>query len=265
MDKTVRCHLAGFRERNVSTSNDLMTFIQAEGARQYPNEACGLVVRVGKKSVPVACKNVAENPQQHFVMDVRDYAAASDMGEIIGIWHTHVELPPVPSDADKMGCESWEMPWYIVSVYKAEGGYSFSEMTVTKPSGFELDYIERPYAFGVLDCWTLVKDYYRREFGIRLNNDYPRVAEFWKNGYDIFGNSENWEREGLVELIGEEPRTGDLFLIQTDNTGKPNHIAIYLGDEVILHHCHGRLSRRDIYGGYWQKHTVHHLRHKSKC
>lgn len=244
-------------------SNDLISFIQEEGARQYPNEACGLVVRVGKKSVPVACKNVAENPQQHFVMDVRDYAAASDMGEIIGIWHTHVEIPPTPSDADKMGCENSELPWFIVSVYKAEEGYNFSEMTITEPSGFELAYLERPYAFGVLDCWSLVRDYYRREFNIKLG-DYPRIERFWANGYNFFG--ENWKNEGFVQLVNdEEPRTGDLFLIQTDGSGNPNHIAIYLGDEVILHHCHGRLSRRDIYGGYWHKHTTHHLRHKSKC
>jgi proteasome lid subunit RPN8/RPN11 len=244
-------------------SNDLVSFVQEEGARQYPNEACGLVVRVGKKSVPVACKNVAENPTQHFVMDVRDYAAASDMGEIIGIWHTHIEIDPTPSDADKMGCENSELPWFIMSVYKAEGGYNFSEMTVTEPSGFEMPYLERPYAFGVLDCWSLVRDYYRREFNIKLG-DYPRIERFWANGFDFFG--ENWKNEGFVQLVNdEEPRTGDLFLIQTDGSGNPNHIAIYLGDEVILHHCHGRLSRRDIYGGYWNKHTTHHLRHKSKC
>lgn len=243
-------------------SNDLLTFIQEEGARQYPNEACGLVVRVGKKSIPVACKNVAEFPRQHFVMDAIDYAKAADIGEVIGVWHTHIEIPPTPSVADLAGCENTDMPWYIVSVYRAEGGFVFSEMTITEPSGFELDYLERPYAFGALDCWSLVRDYYRREFSIKLG-DYPRIEKFWAEGYNFFG--ENWKNEGFRQLINdEEPRTGDLFLIQTD--GKfPNHIAIYLGNEIILHHCHGRLSRRDIYGGYWQKHTTHHLRHETKC
>jgi cell wall-associated NlpC family hydrolase len=53
--------------------------------------------------------------------------------------------------------------------------------------------------------------------------------------------------------------------MQTDGSGNPNHIAVYIGNEMILHHGHGRLSRRDIYGGFWQKHTTHHLRHKTKC
>lgn len=242
--------------------NDLVAFVRKEAADKYPNEACGLVVRVGKKSIPVSCKNVAANPATHFVMDVVDYAKAAAMGEVIGVWHTHVDIPPRPSDADKVGCENSEMPWYITSVYRVNGEFQFSEMTVIEPSGFEMDYVGRPYAFGCMDCWSLVRDYYRREFGIRLG-DYQRIERFWANGHDFFGD--NWKREGFKRLInGEEPQTGDLFVIQTDGA-IPNHIAIYLGNEMILHHCHGRLSRRDIYGGYWQKHTIYHLRHEKKC
>lgn len=246
----------------MAASNDLIAVIHEAGAREYPNEACGVVIRKGKKSVAIPCKNVGEHPQHFFVMDVEDYAKAADQGEIIGIWHTHPNLPPVPSDADRVGCENSEVPWYIVGVYKTEDGFDFSEMNVIEPSGFELPYLERPYAFGVLDCWSLVRDYYRREYGIKLG-DYPRIERFWANGHDFFG--ENWKREGFVQLIDEEPKEGDLFLIQTDNSGNANHIAIYVGNEMILHHCHGRLSKRDIYGGYWQKHTMIHLRHKTKC
>ncbi|MCL2874783.1 MAG: C40 family peptidase [Betaproteobacteria bacterium] len=245
-------------------ANDLLAFIQQEGARQYPSEACGLVVRVGKKSVPVACKNVAENPQAHFVMDVVDYAKVSDMGEVVGVWHTHVEIPPTPSVADKRGCENSEMPWYIVSVSKAGDGFAFSDMEILEPSGFELDYLERPYAFGVLDCWSLVRDYYRREYGIRLG-DYPRIERFWAKGHNFFGNPEHWKNEGFKQLIGgEEPQAGDLLFFQTSGD-IPNHVAVYIYDDTILHHPHGRLSRRDIYGGYWQKHAIIHLRHEIKC
>ena len=41
----------------------------------------------------------------------------------------------------------------------------------------------------------------------------------------------------------------------------PNHAAVYLGDGLILHHLQGRLSSRDVYGGYWQKITTHILRY----
>ena len=241
---------------------DLLATIQEEGMRQYPAEACGVVIRKGKKSIAIACKNAAENPNAHFVMDVNDYASAADEGEIIGIWHTHPNASPQPSDADRVGCENSEVPWYIVGVYRVDGEFSFSEMVSFEPNGFEMPYIERPYAFGVMDCWSLVRDFYKREYGMTLG-DYPRIEKFWKNGFDFFG--ENWKKEGFIQLIDEEPRDGDLFLMQTDGSGNPNHIAVYIGNEMILHHGHGRLSRRDIYGGFWQKHTTHHLRHKTKC
>lgn len=244
--------------------NDLLQVIQEEGVRQYPNEACGVVVRVGKKSVAIPCKNAADNPQTHFVMDVADYCAAADQGEIVGIWHTHPEASSQPSDADRVGCENSEVPWYIVGISKAADSFYFDEMAVVEPSGFEMPYLERPYAFGVLDCWSLVRDYYRREFGIQLGN-YPRIERFWAKGHNFFGSPENWEKEGLVLLTNdEEPRNGDLFFIQTDRFDAPNHVGIYVGNEMMLHHAHGRLSRHDIYGGYWQKHTTHHLRHRSR-
>lgn len=247
----------------IKLSNDLLQKIQEEGAKQYPKESCGLVVKKGRKSFAVACKNTAEDPKMHFVMDVNDYAAAAEMGEIIGVWHTHVEISPQPSEADKVGCENSELPWYIVSVYKTGDEFSFSDLVTFEPTGYEISYVERPYAFGVLDCWTLVRDYYRREFDIVLG-EYPRINRFWAVGYDFFG--ENWKKEGFEQITdGSEPKSGDLFLIQTDNFGKPNHIAVYVEGGLILHHAHGRLSRRDIYGGYWQKHTTHHLRHKTKC
>lgn len=235
--------------------------MQKHGAEQYPNEACGLVVKVGKKSVAVFCNNRADDPRRNFLMDIHDYAKASDMGEVIGVWHTHIEGSNNPSQADLVGCENSQVPWYILTVHKSEDGFEFDGPSVTNPSGFELPYLERPYVFGVLDCWSLVRDYYRREFGIVLG-DYPRIEQFWAKGHNLFGD--NWQNEGMVRLIDQDPQHGDLFILQTGHDN-PNHIAIYIGDDTILHHCHGRLSRRDIYAGYWNKHTLLHLRHKSKC
>ena len=44
----------------------------------------------------------------------------------------------------------------------------------------------------------------------------------------------------------------------------PNHAGIYLGDGVVLHHVQGRLSSRDVYGGYYQKVTAKVLKHESR-
>lgn len=55
-------------------------------------------------------------------------------------------------------------------------------------------------------------------------------------------------------------KVGDVLLMQVASP-VPNHAAVYLGDGLILHHLQGRLSSRDVYGGYWQKVTTHALRH----
>lgn len=243
-------------------TSDLLDVMKEEGAKAYPHEACGYVIRKGKKSLAVPCVNASETPRNHFLIDAQERHRVESMGEIVGVWHTHVDEPPTPSAADRVGCENSDLPWFILGVNGPAGSPSFSELVTLEPEGFELPYLERPYAFGVLDCWSLVRDFYRREYAIALG-DYPRIEDFWLKGMDFFG--QGWKEQGFRQLIDQEPAAGDLFLIQTDASGLANHIAIYLGDEVILHHCHGRLSRRDIYGGYWQKHTVIHLRHATKC
>jgi proteasome lid subunit RPN8/RPN11 len=249
-----------FLEQLAMDNKSLLT-IKEQATACYPNEACGVFVKAGKREKAIACRNISSSPKTQFLMDMGDFQAAADQGEVIGVWHTHVDVAPTPSDADVTGCENTEMPWHILSIYKDGESFRFSEPVVVTPGGHEMPYLERQYVFGVQDCWSLARDFYRREFSIELG-DYPRIEEFWKKGHDFFGN--NWSAEGFARLVDREPQYGDLFLIQTEGEF-PNHIAVYIGDEMIMHHATGRLSRREIFGGYWKKHAVVHLRHKTKC
>ena len=245
--------------------NDFLESIKRSAIAKYPQEACGFILSVGNgKSTFYEAKNTSPNPEHFFVIHPNEYQKASEIGEIVGVWHTHVEIGPQPSEADKVGCENSALPWYILGVFKNDNGFEFSELFSFEPNGYEAPYLGRPYAYGALDCWSLVRDYYGREFGIKLG-DYTRIKEFWRTEHNFF--EDNWEKEELVNVTGRPLAIGDILYFQTDDSGKPNHAGIYSSNERILHHAMGRLSKEDIYthGSYWEKHTVKQLRHKSKC
>lgn len=241
----------------------LDTAFRAEAAAQYPNEACGFVVAQGKKQQLVPCVNsVSEDDAQfEFQIDASEYHRASAIGTIIGVWHSHPDKTNLPSEMDLVECENSELPWFITAVTKTdEEGFVFSETNVIEPTGITMDYIGRPYHYGIIDCYSLVVDYYRQELGIKLDRlPENRNTRFWELEKPQPLMEEAYKKLGFEKLNGVDPEPGDLFLIQTCPE-VANHVAIYLGDDMILHHCENRLSSRSIYGGYWLKHTVAHLR-----
>lgn len=242
-------------------SKDIFEQIRKIGAERYPHEACGFILSVKNKSVLIEARNDAIHPKSEFLINPDEYDRAEAKGEIIGVWHTHTNGNDKPSEADLAGCEATGVTWYLCSITKEGDEFQYSDLITFDPSGYEQDYIGRPYVYGVFDCWSLCRDFYRREFGIKLN-DYPRIKDYWLRGKPFF--DDNWSiHPGLVSVDGQEPQRGDILLFQTDRSGKINHAGIYNGNGEFLHHCAGRLSRRDIYGGYWLKHTVKHLRHES--
>jgi cell wall-associated NlpC family hydrolase len=74
---------------------------------------------------------------------------------------------------------------------------------------------------------------------------------------------EGYQQAGFVGIKdGEQPEVGDIILMQIrSNNGVPNHAGIYIGDGLMLHHLYGRLSSRDVYGGYFQEVTRKILRY----
>lgn len=234
---------------------------------EYPKEACGVIIKRGRKLVAVQCKNISDNPEHRFVIGSQEYRAHIDQGGVYGIWHTHVNesQPLTPSQTDIAACNATGVDWIIVDIASVDGKtFSFGKFFFIEPEDIEEEYVERPYIYGVKDCFTLARDYYRKEFGIAVDfiaEGYPEVTDWQLRGNNMLIDS--YKDAGFARLFDETPAVGDLFLIQM-SPSIADHIAVYLGDDKILHHCVGRLSTIDIYGGgFWQKHTVAHLRHQS--
>ena len=110
----------------------------------------------------------------------------------MAIVHSHPISNPQPSIADLVACEKSGLPWIIVNPNTEEWAYC-------EPTGFQLPYVGREFVFGVVDCYTLVRDWYSREYGIQLR-DYDRRDKFWDRGENLY--LDNFAERGVSQDSG---------------------------------------------------------------
>jgi cell wall-associated NlpC family hydrolase len=246
-------------------SPDVIAAVYAHAAMDNPREACGLVVEIGGAQVYVPAANTAEKPERDFRISAEAWADAEDLGKVLCVAHSHPGQSAKLSGADRVSMEATELPWLIVEVREGVPTAHLLHL----PTGYQAPLVGRPFYHGVLDCYTLVRDFYQREMGIELQ-DYDRKDEWWANGGDLY--MQNYAACGFEPV--DDLQHGDVVIMQV-RAPVPNHAGIYLADGVlktepdhhpvpggILHHLHGRDSKRDVYGGYWAEATHLVLRHK---
>lgn len=234
--------------------------INAHAVEAYPKESCGLVIAVGRKEEYVRCRNIAQDGGDDFVIHKEDYMAAEDRGTITAVVHSHPDHAARPSPADLIGCENSGLPWYIVAVHGDPSTPELAPAVIDschfEPTGFELPYLGREFKFGSVDCYTLVRDWYKREKAVDLP-DFPRTDKFWERGEDLY--MDNFRSCGFVP-IREPQQPGDLVLMSL-RSDIVNHAAIWLGDrDHIIHHPYNHLSERTVLTGYWAENTRLYIR-----
>lgn len=226
--------------------------VLAHAGREQPRECCGLLVRLADGVGYWPARNRCPLPGQ-FELHPEDFADAEDAGEIVAVVHSHVHEGAAPSQADRLGCEASGLPWLIVSW--PHGGWRW-----LAPSGFALPWVGREFVWGITDCFTLVRDYYRQELGILVDCPEPYDYNFWQRGADLYGRYQDFGFARLPD--GAQPQPHDVLLMQV-RSPVANHAAVYLGGGVMLHHLEKRLSERVQYGGFWAEATLVMVRHES--
>lgn len=223
--------------------------IKAHAASVYPQECCGLVIVFKGRLRYIPCTNSATSTTQHFIISAEEWCAAEDLGSPVLVVHSHPNIPPNPSQADLVSCELSGLPWLIVN-------WPVGTTHYFEPSGYKAPLEGRVFSHGILDCFTIIQDYYNEKLGITLKTPI-REDKWWEKGQNLYlDNYSAWEFHRV-----DTPKKHDVLLMCIGSS-VPNHGALWVEDGLILHHQTGRLSSIDVYGGYYQKVTTHIFRHK---
>jgi proteasome lid subunit RPN8/RPN11 len=249
-----------FRESSVldKTREEIVKHAREGMAAKPPVEVCGFIATDGKRQRAFRSPNRSSEPEGFFRTCPRAWRRVEDSGwDIIAIYHSHVNEPPVPSPGDRAASEAAKLPFVIVGMpTEVWGSYV--------PTGVEIPLLERPFVFGTLDCRTLQRDYYKRVLGIEVP-EFEYEDDWWEKGQDLFVR--NYKKGGFVRV--GDLRKHDTLLIQIPPSPVANHCAVYLGDGQIMHHLSGRISNREPYipgHGYGREGVTRMIvRHRSLC
>lgn len=242
---------------NLAVQERALLEIERHAQECFPRESCGFLVVHNGRHVYIPCENVAPLDNRggvEFIIRAEDQVAMEDRyGTPLAVVHSHPNRPPLPSQADRVECERTQLPWVII-------GWPNKAVQVIEPSGYRAPLIGREFSHGVLDCYSLIRDYYAWELGIVIP-DFPREDKWWLKGQDLY--KEGFPKAGFLEIQPDQLRPNDVVLMETSNiSGCPNHGGVIVEGTYILQHVEGRLSSRDVYGGYWRKVSTIFLRHK---
>lgn len=229
---------------------------EAHVIRDYPREACGLVV----DGSYLPCANVSDDPCNQFRIDPDEYLRVEQDGRTVNaVLHSHPYSlldrtkwdHSWPSTHDMSCYLAGNVPWGIVST----DGAGISPV-VWLEDGEVPPLVGREFIHGVQDCYSLVRDWYRLNWNVRLNN-YARQVEWWVTGEDLY--SQNFASEGFYEVRAGEATVGDAVLLQVA-AKVVNHAGVITGTNQLLHHLYHRQSGYDSLAK-WHRHVKKFLRY----
>lgn len=214
-------------------------------------EICGFVVYSEGFVKFKKCKNVSTDNEQ-FKISPKEFLKTKVESKILYIVHSHISSDSEMSESDKLKSEALGYKFLIYSVKSKTFSYYDPNDTV-------FPYVGKTFNIGYSDCFSLVRDYYFNEFGIKIK-DYSR-DKLWKSKTPNL-ITDNFKNEGFYEIQMEDLCKYDLIIIKDPKFNIPCHIMIYMGKNEILHHPNNSKSMLQIYSEDYQQLSEIFLRHE---
>ena len=216
-----------------------LTLIREHAIQEYPRECCGLVVIRRGKAKYHPCTNIADG-EYSFVIEPTEFTKLSLSGDIQFVVHSH-PTGNEPSEHDIAVCDSLKIPYLIYYV-------EYDSCHIIYPKEYNTLF-GREYVFGVTDCFEAARDWYLLQGIVTPPRALHWEDDWWEKDKDYIGQEiTNWPFKKVDNI---EP--GDLLTFKVLST-VPNHLAVYIGDDLIFHHAFGRLSCRESLYPLWAPH-----------
>ena len=209
----------------------------AHAKAEYPKESVGCIVGANY----IKLENIHKQPETDFL--VSDFELLKiGIDNIQAVLHSHPvkenEEPNLsPSIEDMRTQANFAIPFGIICCDN-ERHYPIvwfgGECDIAPLEG-------RKYHWAVHDCYTLCRDYYMVEYGIKIPAHISKWG-WWNedNVNDFYVEMFQCHPEIFREIPFSEAKKGDAFLVcrgrKSMRERKPSHAMIYIGNELVLHH-----------------------------
>lgn len=201
-------------------------------------EACGFILSTGEVW---RTTNVHETPADAFRIDPAMFAKAEEIG-VKAVWHSHATYDGLsPADQAAVRADG-ELAWVVYCL--RTDAFHIVDPQERGPL------IGRTFSYGILDCYSLVRDALWRHHDIEL--------PAWKRGpWGEWGEPDFTVFDEQVEkhcrqVGAERLLPGDIVFMGKDHT---NHIGVLTAPDRLLHHMADRRSEEVVYGEWWRART----------
>lgn len=237
----------------MNLNNSILTQVKRISISNDPYESCGFIINNGQKNIVYEGVNIADDKVNNFAISPYSYLKATYLGKIIGVFHSHTQSGHSDNftELDKLNIQNHKIPMLLYNLNNDTFKISNDE-SISK-------YVGRKFEFNRYDCLSLVEDFYRNEFNIKLPEHDRNEHTLHDLPSLILDNISNY---GFVPLSPDNAmKYGDIIISKYFNT--PSHLMIYIDNNQVLHHRYNHYSIIEQFSNLHKSHTHSIVRHTS--